>query len=141
LSGATTAYNEALGRFNGYVLEHGSMMDDTAKKLEAEKEAARRAVSKASSLLRRKAAPAEAVASPGPEPVAASRPRPVAPAGKGALLAGGVVIGTALLGVGAVGWYRRRPRILPCPGCKKRLRVPGRGLKTRCPSCKTTFES
>ncbi len=140
LSGATTAYNEALSRFNGYVLDHGSMMDETARRLEADKEAARRAVAKASSLIRIKPAPAAPAAQPAPEPVPASPANPVPPAGKGAILAGGVVIGTALLGVGAVGWYKRRSRILPCPGCRKKLRVPARGVKTRCPSCKRVFE-
>ncbi|TBR25744.1 hypothetical protein EPO15_01655 [bacterium] len=147
LSSATLAYKNALERYNGYVVLNGSVQDETAVSLHAAKENARRAMVRAEQAAGQKHARIGTTDGPLVEPaplparVPEGAPPRVAPAGRGAVLAGGLVIGGALLGVGGYGWWKRRPRMLTCPGCARKLKVPGRGLKTRCPKCKKVFDA
>lgn len=147
LSSATLAYQIALERYNGHAVLSGSIQDEEAVRLHAAKEEARRAMIRAEKVAGLKHVPI--APSDGPLVPAAPLPeRPpeqpapqVPPAGRGAFLAGGLVIGGALLGVGGWGWWKRRPRTLSCPGCKRKLKVPGGGVKARCPKCKKVFDA
>lgn len=147
LSSAARAYQIALERYNGYAVINGSVQDEEAVRLHAAKEEARRAMIRVEKSVGKRHEPIApqdgplVPAAPLPERPE-ERPLPeVPPAGRGAFLAGGLVIGGALLGVGAWGWWKRRPRTLFCPGCKRKLKVPGRGLKARCPKCKNVFDA
>ena len=147
LTSATLAYQKALDRYNGYVVLNGSVQDETAVSLHAAKENAKRAMVRAEKASGSK----HAAISPQDGPLTAPTALPprqedegppqVDRAGRGAILAGGLVIGGALLGVGVYGRWKRTPRTLACPGCQRKLKVPGRGLKTRCPKCKKVFEA
>ena len=147
LSSAARAYQIALERYNGHAVISGSIQDEEAVRLHAAKEEARRAMIRAEKAAGMKHAPIApqdgplVPASPLPERPT-EQPLPQVPAaGRGAFLAGGIVIGAALLGVGGYGWWKRRPRTLSCPSCKRKLKVPGRGLKVRCPKCKKVFDA
>lgn len=147
LTSATIAYKKALDRYNGFVVLNGSVQNEEAVELHAAKEEARRAMLRAQKAAGRRVAvaPQDGPIAPPKDVPLAHAPEPatakVPPAGRGAFLAGGLVGGGSLLGVGAWGWWKRRPRTLACPGCGRKLKVPGRGLKARCPKCKKVFDS
>ena len=147
LTSATLAYKRALDRYNGYTVLHGSIQDAEAVELHAAKENARREMLRAEKAAGKRHAfvapqdgPLTPPAAAGPRPEEGAPPK-VPPAGRGAFLAGGLVIGGALLGVGAYGRWKSRPQTLACPGCGRKLKVPGRGVKARCPKCKKVFEA
>ncbi len=147
LSSATAAYKKALDRYNGFVVLNGSVQNDEAVALHAAKEDARRAMVRA-----QKAAGQKLAVAPRDGPIAPAVDAPLAhsappasarvpAAGRGAFLAGGLVVGGALLGVGAWGRWKRRAVTLTCPGCKRKLKAPTRGVKARCPKCKKVFDA
>lgn len=147
LTSATLAYKKALDRYNGFVVLNGSVQNEEAVALHAAKEDARRAMVRAQKAAGKRlpVAPQDGPVAPRPDAPLAHAPAPassrVPPAGRGAILAGGLVVGAALLGVGGWGWWKRRPRTLKCPGCGRKLKVPGRGVKARCPKCTVVFDA
>lgn len=147
LSSATLAYKKALDRYNGFVVLNGSVQNDEAVALHAAKENARRAMVRAQKAAGQKlaVAPQDGPISPAVDAPLAHSSSPasarVPAAGRGAFLAGGLVVGGALLGVGAWGRWKRRPVTLTCPGCQRKLKVPMRGVKARCPKCKKVFDA
>lgn len=154
LSSATRTYKDALERYNAYVVLNGSVQDEEAVRLHAAKEAARREMLRAQQAAGTKApavlpadGPLAAPAAPAPVEQARSGPEPTAAVNRDIRLVrrGFVALaglaGSGLLAWGAVGWWSRRPRTLKCPGCGRKLKVPGRGVKARCPKCTVVFDA
>jgi hypothetical protein len=154
LATATAAYKRALDRYNGFVVLNGSVQNEEAVELHAAKEAARRAMVRAERAAGKRHAPVQPQDGPlavppaaAPEAAAAVAADPTAAVNRDirrvrrgfVALAG--LAGSGLLAWGAVGWWARRPRTLKCPGCGRKLKVPGRGLKARCPKCTVVFDA
>lgn len=153
LASATAAYKLALDRYNAFVVLNGSVQNDEAIELHADKEDARRTMIRAERAAGKRHAPVqpqdgplavpaaaapEAASAPASDPTAAVN-RDIRRVRRGFVALAGLA-GSGLLAWGAVGWWSRRPRTLKCPGCGRKLKVPGRGLKARCPKCTVVFD-
>lgn len=136
---AAAAYQEAVERYNAYGLAQHTFADEKAKTLARAKEAAW-------ARLMQLGGPQAAARArrPRPLPIPPLTPRdgalppeppplpPVWPAR--ALLAVGLL---ATAAAGGLAWPLVSRRIIRCPGCKRRLRVPRwRKAKVRCPDCR-----
>lgn len=154
LASATAAYKLALDRYNAFIVLNGSVQNDEAIELHADKEDARRTMIRAERAAGKRHAPVQPQDGPLSVPAAAASEAASAPEAdptaavnrdirrvRRAIVALAGLVGSGLLAWGAVGWWARRPRTLKCPGCGRKLKVPGRGLKARCPKCTVVFDA